>query len=70
MEMKMTKLLTAIALAIVLPSIAHAQATPDAPAKKACCAKMKAKDKKCCCDDMARGDDGGHAMKRVDRTTK
>ena len=38
----MKKILTAIALAIALPDVAHAQAAP-APAPKAdCCEKMKA----------------------------
>jgi hypothetical protein len=45
----MNKLMTAIALAIALPSIAQAAETP-APAPKAdCCEKMK---EKCCCKDM------------------
>ena len=49
----MTKLLTAIALSIAIPAVAHAQATP-APAPKAdCCEKMKAEGKECeCCKDM------------------
>ena len=42
----MNKILTAIALTIALPAVAHAQA---APAPKAdCCAKME----KPCCKDM------------------
>ena len=56
-ETKMKKLCTAVALAIALPSIAHAQAAPTPPAKEDCCAKVKANGKKCCCDDM----DKGHA---------
>ena len=49
----MKKLLTAIALTIALPAVAHAQAAP-APAPKAdCCDKMKAEGKNCdCCKDM------------------
>jgi hypothetical protein len=49
----MKKLLTAIALTIALPAVAHAQAVP-APAPKAdCCEKMKAEGKECaCCKEM------------------
>ena len=59
----MKTLLTAIALTIALPSIAHAQA---APPKGDCCEKMKAEGKKCCCDDMAK-DHAGHDMKTGDK---
>lgn len=58
----MKKILTAIALAIVLPAVAHAQAAP-APAPKAdCCEKMKAAGKDCC-KDMAKMDHSKHDMK-------
>lgn len=58
----MKKLLTAIALSIVVPAVAHAQA---APAPKAdCCEKMKAEGKECCCcKEMAKMDHGKHGMK-------
>lgn len=62
----MNKILTAIALSIALPAVAHAQAAP-APAPKAdCCEKM---DKPCCKDmkaDCCKGMDHskmGHDMK-------
>lgn len=55
----MNKLLTAIALTIALPAVAHAQATP-AP-KADCCEKMKAEGKECCCKDMAGKDHGADA---------
>ena len=50
----MKKIPLAIALAIGLPSVGHAQLTPPAPAaaSKDCCEKMKAEGKKCCCDEM------------------
>lgn len=54
----MKKILTAIALTIVLPSVAHAQAAP--AAKMECCEKMK--DKCDCCKDMAKMDHGKHGM--------
>ncbi len=38
----MTKILTAIALAIALPAVAHAQAAPTPAPKADCCEKMKA----------------------------
>ena len=57
----MKTLLSAIALSIALPSIAHAQAAP-AP-KEDCCEKMKAEGKKCCCDDMDKKDHAAHDMK-------
>ena len=51
----MNTILTAIALTIALPAMAHAQATPvPAPeSKQDCCEKMKAKGKECCCKHMA-----------------
>ena len=50
----MNKILTAIALSIALPAVAHAQAAPaPAPEMKDCCEKMKAEGKECCCKDMA-----------------
>lgn len=45
----MNRLLTAIAVAIALPGVAHAQTAPEAP-KMECCAKMK--DKCGCCEKM------------------
>jgi hypothetical protein len=51
----MKMILSALALAVALPTAAHAA---DVPAEKDCCEKMKAEGKKCCCDDMAKG---GHA---------
>lgn len=56
----MTKILTAIALAIAIPAVAHAQAAPAPEAKQDCCEKMKAEGKKCCCKDMADKDHAGH----------
>ena len=57
----MKKILTAIALTIALPAVAHAQA---APAPKAdCCEKMKAEGKECCCKDMAKKSHGERGMK-------
>ncbi|MFL6779924.1 MAG: hypothetical protein ACJ8E8_12915 [Sphingomicrobium sp.] len=56
----MNKLLTAIALSIALPAVAHAQATPVPAPEKDCCEKMKAEGKKCCCDDMDHKDHGEH----------
>jgi hypothetical protein len=53
----MMKLMTAIALTIALPAVAHA-ADPAPQPKQDCCEKMKAESKKCCCDEMA---DKGHA---------
>ncbi len=38
----MTKILTAIALAIAFPAVAHAQAAPTPAPKADCCEKMKA----------------------------
>ena len=55
----MKKMLTAIALTIALPAVAHAQVAP--AAKMACCEKMK--DKCDCCKDMAKMDHGKQDMK-------
>lgn len=46
----MNKLMTAVALAIALPGVAHAQAAPAEKPKMECCEKMK---DKCCCEKMA-----------------
>jgi hypothetical protein len=54
----MNKLLTAIALTIALPAVAHAQAAPPPAAEKDCCEKMKAEGKECCCKDMVKGGHG------------
>lgn len=54
----MKKILTAIALAIAIPSIAHAQTAP-AP-KMDCCETMK--EKCACCKDMAGKGHEGHDM--------
>lgn len=56
----MTKILTAIALTIAIPAVAHAQAAPAPEAKQDCCEKMKAEGKECCCKDMAGKDHAGH----------
>ena len=56
----MKKLLTAIALTIALPAMAHAQATPPAAPKADCCEKMK---DMADCKDMAKMDHGKHDMK-------
>ena len=47
----MNKLMAAVALAIALPGVAHAQAAPAEEPKMDCCEKMK--DKCACCDKMA-----------------
>jgi hypothetical protein len=47
----MKKLNVAVALAIALPGVAHAQAAPSERPKMECCEKMK--DKCACCDKMA-----------------
>ena len=47
----MNKLMTAIALAIALPGVAHAQAAPAEKPKMECCKTMK--DTCACCDTMA-----------------
>lgn len=48
----MKKIVTAVALAIALPSVAHAQETAEPAASMPCCEKMKAEGKECCCKDM------------------
>ena len=58
----MKSILTAIALSIAIPSIAHAQAAP-AP-KMDCCEKMK--EKCACCKDMAGKGQEGHDMSGKD----
>jgi hypothetical protein len=55
----MNKILTAVALAIALPAVAHAQAA-SAP-EKDCCEKMKSEGKKCCCDKEHADMKHGHA---------
>ena len=57
----MKKILTAIALAIALPAVAHAQAAPVPAPKADCCEKMKAAGMDCM--DMAKMDHGKHDMK-------
>lgn len=59
----MNKILTAIALSIVLPAVAHAQAAPAPANKMECCEKMKAAGKDC--KDMAKMDHSKHDMKAV-----
>ena len=59
----MKKMLTAIALTIALPAMAHAQAAPAPAPKMACCEKMKADGKECCCKDMVKMDHSKHDMK-------
>ncbi len=54
----MKKILSAIALAIAIPSMAQAQAA-QAP-KMGCCEKMK--EKSACCNDMAGKGHEGHDM--------
>lgn len=51
----MNKLMTAVALAIALPGVAHAQAAPAEKPKMECCEKVK--EKCACCEKMA----GKHA---------
>ena len=48
----MKKILTAVALSIALPALAHAQTAPVSAPKADCCEKMKAEGKECCCKDM------------------
>ena len=57
----MNKILTAIALSIALPAVAHAQAAPAPEAKQDCCEKMKTEGKECCCKDMAGKDHAEHS---------
>jgi hypothetical protein len=60
-EIPMNKLLTAIALTIALPTVAHAAEPAPAPeAKQDCCGKMKAEGKECCCKDMDHKDHAQH----------
>ena len=59
----MKKILTAIALSIALPALAHAQTAPVPAPKADCCEKMKADGKECCCKDMAKMDHGKQGMK-------
>lgn len=47
----MNKLMAAVALAIALPGVAHAQASPPEKPKMECCDKMK--DKCACCEKMS-----------------
>jgi hypothetical protein len=59
----MNKLLTAIALTIALPAVAHAAEPAPAPgAKQDCCEKMKAEGKECCkdMDHKAHAKQGDH----------
>ena len=57
----MKKILTAIALSIALPAVAHAQTAPAPAAKMACGEKMKVKSD--CCKDMAKMDHDMQGMK-------
>ena len=57
----MKKILTAIALTIAIPAVAHAQTAPAPAAKMACCEKMK--DKHDCSKDMAKMDHDMQGMK-------
>ncbi|MEO5613173.1 MAG: hypothetical protein ABIT68_10595 [Sphingomicrobium sp.] len=59
-ETNMKKILTAIALSIALPAVAHAQTEP---AKADCCEKH---DKMDCCKDMAGMDHAERDMKGMD----
>ena len=65
----MNKILTAIALSIALPAVAHAQAAPTPAAEKDCCEKMKAEGKKCCCNDMAGKEPAGPDKQGADTKT-
>ncbi|MFL6735080.1 MAG: hypothetical protein ACJ8EY_10340 [Sphingomicrobium sp.] len=47
----MKKIVTAIALSVALPAVAHAQNAPAPSGKMDCCEKMKA-EKDCCCKGM------------------
>jgi hypothetical protein len=60
----MKKILTAVALSIAVPAVAHEQAAP-APTED-CCEKMKAEGKECCCKDMAGKGHAKHDMKHSD----
>ena len=59
----MKKIMTAVALSIALPALAHAQTAPVSAPKADCCEKMKAESKECCCKDMAKMGHGEHDMK-------
>jgi len=65
----MNRFLTAIALTIALPAVAHAQAAPAPAPKSECCEKMKDcckdKSKMDCCKGMdhSKMDHGKHDMK-------
>ena len=65
----MKKILTAVALSIALPAVAHAQTAPAPAAEKDCCEKMKAEGKECCCKDMAGKEHADHDMKQTDGKT-
>jgi hypothetical protein len=57
----MKMLLTAIAIAIAFPAVAHAQQAPEPAKPMACCEKMKAEGKECgCCKDMKQMDHSSH----------
>ena len=60
----MNKLITAVALAIALPGVAHAQAAPAEKPKMECCEKMT--EKCACCDKMAGKPAGGTAAPSSD----
>ena len=60
----MIKLMTAVALAIALPGVAHAQAAPAEKPKMECCEKMK--EKCACCDKMAGKPASGTAAPSAD----
>ena len=60
----MKKILTAVALSIAIPAVAHAEPAP--AAKEDCCEKMKAEGKECCCKGMAGKDHAKHDMKHKD----
>ena len=59
----MNKILTAIALSIALPAVAHAQAAPAPAAEKDCCEKMKTEGKQCRCKGMAKTGHGEQGTK-------
>ena len=60
----MNKLMTAVALAIALPGVAHAQAAPAEKPKMECCEKMT--EKCACCDKMAGKPASGTATPSAD----
>lgn len=65
----MKKFLTAIALSIAIPALAHGQTAPAPAPKASCCEKMKDKMDCCkdgkmdCCKDMAKMDHDMKGMK-------